>query len=276
MKVSVLVENTKKDNCLACEHGLSLFIEYKDKAYLIDAGSTDIFMENARDMDLCLDKVKTCFLSHGHYDHSGGFYTFLKKHKDCTLYCMDSVFDAYYSGSNDHIHYIGVPESLYALKDRMIMISKDIEIEESIYCICHHSHNLKEIGLSKKLYRLEDGEYKPDDFSHEMSVVFKSEKGLIVVNSCCHAGIINVIKEVQDTLKEPIYAFIGGLHMKGKKNGKEICTFHEEEINELASFINNNHIHIYTGHCTGEIGYNLLKEKVESIHTLYTGKVFEL
>ena len=39
MKIGVLVENTAEDG-LSPEHGLCLYVEYKEKRYLIDSGET--------------------------------------------------------------------------------------------------------------------------------------------------------------------------------------------------------------------------------------------
>ena len=53
MKITVLVENTGKEP-LKCEHGLSLLIEFQGNKYLLDAGTSDIFMENAKRVMHCL------------------------------------------------------------------------------------------------------------------------------------------------------------------------------------------------------------------------------
>lgn len=46
MKITVLIENTAPEY-LKCEHGLSIYIAYNEKCYLLDTGSSDIFMDNA-------------------------------------------------------------------------------------------------------------------------------------------------------------------------------------------------------------------------------------
>ena len=69
MKMVVLVENSSR--CRLCaEHGLSVYIEYEGKTYLLDTGATALFAENAKELGIDLSKVDTAFLSHAHYDHS--------------------------------------------------------------------------------------------------------------------------------------------------------------------------------------------------------------
>ena len=47
MKIYTLIENTTCDDNLACEHGLSLYIEADGQRILFDAGQTGAFADNA-------------------------------------------------------------------------------------------------------------------------------------------------------------------------------------------------------------------------------------
>ena len=47
MEVAVLIENSAMEG-FACEHGLSFFIRFRGREYLLDAGSSGAFLENAR------------------------------------------------------------------------------------------------------------------------------------------------------------------------------------------------------------------------------------
>lgn len=88
MKMVVLVENSSR--CRLCaEHGLSVYIEYEGKTYLLDTGATALFAENAKELGVDLSKVDTAFLSHAHYDHSGGFEEFFKKNDKAAVYAGD-------------------------------------------------------------------------------------------------------------------------------------------------------------------------------------------
>lgn len=278
MKITVLVENTTK-NDLKCEHGLSFFIEFENQNYLLDAGTTDIFLENGKAMEVPIYDVSKCILSHGHYDHSGGFETYLVENGEVVVYAMKGADDEYYSGS-DGLHYIGIPKKiLQDYGERFIFVDKVIKIAEHVYLVPHNTAGLEKIGERAKLYMRKDGEYLPDDFRHEQSLVFQTEKGLIVFNSCSHGGMQNIIREVQEVFpKERIYAFFGGLHMKGKRDGEEICTFTDEELKLLVVFLKEVGLqYLYTGHCTGQVALGKLKIYAgDMIQELFTGRVIRL
>lgn len=275
MKITVLIENTTNSELIS-EHGLSLLIEFEEKKYLLDAGSTGVFLQNARAMKVALNDVECAVLSHGHYDHAGGFGAYLKENPAVKVYGMKAIQEEYYSGSGGSIHAIGVPEDvLPQYEKQFIFIEEVTKLAEHVYLIPHSTKGLEAIGERTKLYRKKGEEYVPDDFSHELSLVFDMEEGLFIFNSCSHGGIRNIMEEVKAVFPEKsIYAFCGGLHMKGTKNGTEICTFSKEEVKEIADYLKQEGIQkLYTGHCTGAPGLELLKEFLgEQVEDLFTGK----
>ena len=275
MKITVLIENTTRSD-LVSEHGLSLLIEFEGKKYLLDAGNTGIFLQNVKAMQLSLADVECAVLSHGHYDHAGGFGVFLEEHPSVKVYGMKDIKEEYYSGSGGAIHAIGVPkEVLPKHEDNFIFIEKVTKLAEHIYLVPHSTTGLEAIGERTKLYRKQNNEYVPDNFSHELSLVFEMKEGLFIFNSCSHGGIRNIIEEVKAVFPEQkIYAFCGGLHMKGTKDGVEYCTFSKDEVKEIAEYLKQEGLNrLYTGHCTGAPGFALLKECMgEQVEDLYTGK----
>ena len=193
---------------------------------------------------------------------------------------MKSAGQEYYSGSGGSIHYIGLPQALLERKDARMRLLEDVtEIEPGIWVVPHSTEGLEEIGRQKKLYRKEGEQYLPDDFSHELTLVYEMEMGLVLFNSCSHGGIENIITEVKRALpgKKP-YAFIGGLHMKGKKQGEEICTFTGEEVKAMTAFLEKSGLeYLYTGHCTGKIGLEMLKNELgDKVRRMQTGDIIEI
>ena len=276
MKITVLIENTTQSELL-CEHGLSLLIENNGKKILLDAGTTDKFLENARNMKLDLMDVDMCVLSHGHYDHSGGFYSYLQMNDVVKVYAMEK-FDEEYFSSNGGMHGIGVPKDIIKeFGHRFIKVSEVTKIDEGVYLVPHTTKGLEKIGERTGLFKKVDGEILPDDFAHEMSLVIYTKEGLTIFNSCSHGGFCNIIREVKEFFGDrSINAFVGGLHMKGMKDGVEYCTFSDEQITEIAVTMEQENIKkIYTGHCTGEAGFEKVRLACgdERVEKLYTGKI---
>ena len=276
MKITVLVENTGPSE-LKIEHGLSLYIEFNDKKYLLDAGPSDSFFKNAHALSIDLGRVDKAVLSHGHYDHGDGFMVFLNQYKDKVIYGAKNIFDDYYSCSGGSVHYIGLSSKLKQMKNRFNTISKDTKIDEKIYLILDDVSNTKEIGVQKKLYKKVDDVLQPDNFNHELSLVFDTPKGLVICNSCSHAGLESIVDNIKKRLNKPVYAYVGGLHMKSTKNHIETSSFTEEQIQNLCIFIEKNIQYVLTGHCTGNVSYDLLKKYLKNrIDFLTTGKTIEI
>lgn len=74
MKITTLMENTASSDCFTAEHGLSIYIETKDHIILFDSGPSGAFADNAAKLGVDLAKAEMAILSHGHYDHGGGFH----------------------------------------------------------------------------------------------------------------------------------------------------------------------------------------------------------
>lgn len=276
MKITVLVENTGPSE-LKIEHGLSLYIEFNDKKYLLDAGPSDSFFKNAHALSIDLGRVDKAVLSHVHYDHGDGFMVFLNQYKDKVVYGAKNIFDDYYSGSGGSVHYIGLSSKLKQMKNRFNTVSKDTKIDEKIYLILDDVSNTKEIGVQKKLYKKVDDVLQPDNFDHELSLVFDTPKGLVICNSCSHAGLESIVDNIKKRLNKPVYAYVGGLHMKSTKNHIETSSFTEEQIQNLCIFIKKNIQYVLTGHCTGNVSYDLLKKYLKDrIDFLTTGKTIEI
>lgn len=276
MRITVLMENTGPSE-FKIEHGLSLYIEFNDKKYLLDAGPSDSFFKNAHALSIDLGRVDKAVLSHGHYDHGDGFMVFLNQYKDKVVYGSKNIFDDYYSGSGGSVHYIGLSSKLKQMKNRFNTISKDTKIDEKIYLILDDVSNTKEIGVQKKLYKKVDDVLQPDNFDHELSLVFDTPKGLVICNSCSHAGLESIVDNIKKRLNKPVYAYVGGLHMKSTKNHIETSSFTEEQIQNLCIFIKKNIQYVLTGHCTGNVSYDLLKKYLKDrIDFLTTGKTIEI
>ncbi len=275
--VTVLIENTS-DGALACEHGLSLLIAYAGRRILLDAGSTDAFCANADALGISLTHLDACVLSHGHYDHSGGFHELFLRDPAARVYAQRGALDACFSGSG-RMHEISVPQDVASQRDRFILVDGVCELFPGVVLVPHSTPGLDRIGAKSGLYQKRNGQMTPDDFAHEQSLVLDTANGLVIFNSCSHAGAANIIREAKAACgQKRVYGYVGGLHMKGKQDGREICTFSDGELDALCDFfVQEGVARIYTGHCTGAPGFAELHRRLgDRVKRLTTGMAFTL
>ena len=264
MIIKVVIENTAIES-YKCQHGLSLYIEHKGRDYLLDSGCDGRFIENADKLNIDLGALDYVIASHGHFDHCGGFRTLLSDH-DLMIYAMKDLFDEYYSNSNDQMHYIGVSKRLMEYRDHFIFIDEITELEKDVYLV---PDLLDEGIISKKtgMFKKVGSNYVYDTFSHELSLVFKSNHGLMIFNSCSHRGVKEIIEHVEEEFNEPVNVYVGGLHLKGGR-------YSDAEIEDIGYMLKEKGIELYTGHCTDLYSYRILKSILkEKIHHLSSGKI---
>lgn len=269
MKATVLVDNIDNGD-LKGEWGLCIYIEYQGKNILLDAGGTKLFLENAKKLGLSIEDVDYAVLSHAHYDHSGGMIDFFKSNSKSSFYLQDTADENCYFKKWIFYKYIGLTKHILTdYKDRIIFARDDFELMPGVYLIPHKTPGLEKIGKREKMYKKINRKGFPDDFSHEQSLVFDTEKGLVIFNSCSHGGAVNIINEVSQTFPDKkVYGLIGGFHLFNKS---------AEEVRELARKINDTGIsYVCTGHCTKQRAYNILEETLDDkLHQLHVGLEME-
>lgn len=271
MKATVLIENAT-DSALLSEHGLSLFIEYRDKRYLLDAGDSDLFLQNVDALGVDLSTVDTAVLSHGHHDHSGGFEAFFARNKNAPVYLRRGAEQRYIGGSDRHE--AGLPAGLCEkYPERFVFTDALTQLDPGVWLIPHTTPGLANIGARAALYRVEGETLVPDDFRHEQSLVFETSQGLILFSSCSHCGIATAVREALKALPgRAVLAVVGGFHLMSP-DGPDTLGYSEAEVRALARDLTALGVReIFTGHCTGGPAFALLKDELgDACQALCTG-----
>ena len=265
MKFTVLTDNNGR-NGLEGEWGLSVFIEYNGKNFLLDAGNTGLFAENAKKLGIDLETVEAAFLSHAHYDHSDGFPEFFKANTKAKLYIRSGCRESCYARKEGKIEYIGIKKGfLSEFENRIERVDGIKEVCEGVWLVGHTTPGTEAVGKREEMFVRTASAYRPDGFDHEQSLVFKTGQGLVVFNSCSHIGAAAIIKEVSDAFEgEKVVALIGGFHLYNKSE-KEVRAF-AEAVKETGSET------LVTGHCTGEEAFSILREELgDAVTGLYAG-----
>lgn len=270
MYARVLIDNLAPEGFTA-EWGLAVWIEYEGHKLLLDTGTTGAFAENARGMGICLDEAELCFISHGHYDHTDGLQAFFRENSHAKVLLRDSAQKKYYGKKEGRCRYIGMNrEILRRHADRLEFVRGNARPLKGVWLIPHSSAGLEKIAARSDLYVRRGLRLRPDNFSHEQSLVFETPDGLVVFNSCSHAGPDNIIAEVRAAFPgRPVRALIGGLHL---------YKLTDEEVRAFALRLRETGVdRVYTGHCTGERAYAILREELgEGVRQLCTGLEIEV
>lgn len=278
MKITILIENNGSSH-YKTEHGLAVHINFNGKNYLLDAGASDAFILNANRLGIDLQQVDTAVLSHAHYDHSGGFEAFLQLNKEAKIYLREEGKQAYYAKTSAGERYNGIPKGLLSSSpNRFVFVNSDYQLDENVWLIGHKTSGLESRGKLSKLYQMKNGELVPDNFAHEQSMVFDTAKGLVIINSCSHGGIDNIVTEVKAALPgKNAYAVVGGFHLMGP-TGTKTLGVSETEIRQLAEKLREQNVQrIYIGHCTGAPAYEIMRLTLgERVQHLHTGTVIEI
>ena len=262
MKIQVLIDNIASccgSRKLFGEWGLSVYVEFEGKRYLLDTGASHLFAKNAGVMGVDLSKVDIGILSHSHFDHSDGMARFFALNKNAPFYLRKGAGENCYHthkliGRFAYHEYIGIHKGfLKRFADRIRFAEGDMQIAPNVYLVPHKTPGLEAIGECAHLSVKENGKYRYDSFDHEQSLVFDTPKGLFVMNSCSHGGADNIVKEIEATFPDKnIYAILGGFHLFRYKD--EVVRAFAERLRELDVQ------KIYTGHCTGNRAFEILHE----------------
>ena len=277
MKVTVLMENTALEGCgLTPEHGLSLYIEYRGRKLLLDAGSSGKFADNAQALGVDLTAVELAALSHGHYDHADGLRRFFQVNDRAKVYARPGAAGPYFSMRTDGPCFIGIHREIFAQsQDRFVSVDGLYPLMEGAWLAPDPVQAPDGSGRSDGLlFKRGEDDFIPDDFRHEQSLVLEGEKGLVVFNSCSHSGIVPIVREVLDQLPgKQVYAVVGGFHMAAKGQGALNCT--PEYVFQVAGALKELGVEeLHTGHCTGEAAFALLRERFgPGCHALSAGQV---
>ena len=252
--------------CCAC-HGLSVLITGRQgdtrRTMLFDVGPyPDLWLDNAKRLDVDLSAIEMVFLSHWHYDHSGGF-------PEVVAVIAKARADA------------GLPPPLVDLHPKrpdqrgiklpsgdMILLPDEptvAEIEAAGGVIVTHDtpHPLcggfffgsgeiarvtdYETGLAGHYsFYGDDGAEDPLIMDERFVAACVRGRGMTVFSACSHAGVINVCLDAKAHFPEaPVDMVLGGYHLAGKVMEMRIDATVEDLKGRIDPRL------VAPGHCTG-------------------------
>jgi 7,8-dihydropterin-6-yl-methyl-4-(beta-D-ribofuranosyl)aminobenzene 5'-phosphate synthase len=275
------------------EHGLGfLIIVYEDdkkkpiKKIIFDTGGPNLtFLHNIDVRQLNINDVDTIILSHWHYDHSRGLYQILRgiENEVQIISHEYAKFERFFVRSQD----VEIKDLIGRSRDYLIPLlsnsklvnQQPIDIDkidklngkvifsEDIYEILN-DETIKifasgEIPRHVKLEEfnnfisLQNNKIEYDKIMDDKCLILEFENEVIILNGCCHSGIINTINYIKSFTKKPISHIIGGFHMVSASDERLIKT-----IDFLSSFQDyDNPIYLFPIHCSGERFLNMINKQ---------------
>ena len=255
LTMTVLSDNIAEEP-LTAEWGLSILVEADGRRILLDTGGGQAFASNARLLGLDLSAVDTAVLSHAHYDHADGMETFFGINGKAPFLVREEAEENCFGLKEGQMTYIGIRRGTLATwASRITPVSGVYEIASGILLVPHREGDYSAIARRGDLYTERDGEYLPDDFSHEQSLVIDTPRGAVIFNSCSHTGPENILRDVEELAgRREIQAYVGGLHL---------YKLTDEELLVLCRQLRDSAVRrFYTGHCTGEHAFEVLRSEL--------------
>ena len=281
MEITTLIENSKEDESsdLLPEHGVSLFFRTKKHTILFDTGKSDRFLKNAKILRVPVTDVDILVISHGHYDHGGGLKAFLLENNHAKVYLKEEAISEYYAKRGLLKKYIGLDRALIDThSDRFVFIKEDTEIDKGIFILSEIKDSYPRPSGNSLLYEKSGGKIFLDRFLHELILVINEEGELVVFTGCSHRGILNMIETVESRFENTaISGVLGGFHLMNPIKNR--MSENEDAVRNIGRTLlkKKNLEMVYSGHCTGNEAYMLLKAEMKSKLDLFsTGKVIRV
>jgi len=226
--------------------GLSLLLESQrgseQRNLMLDYGySPDALLNNIDILKVDPSKITALIISHGHFDHYGGLIGFLDSYREK----LPVDVKLYAGGEDTFCHRLSRSgDGQFAdsgTLDRRELAKRQVTIvlAETPTVIEGHAFTtgrIKRTSIEKILpnslveRKMQDGlgcdashytaaelqgKIVPDEHVHEHATCFYvKDKGLVVISSCGHVGIVNSVRQAQEVsgvLK--VHAIAGGFHL---------------------------------------------------------------
>jgi 7,8-dihydropterin-6-yl-methyl-4-(beta-D-ribofuranosyl)aminobenzene 5'-phosphate synthase len=199
------------------EWGFSALVIADGHPILFDTGAhPDTVLRNARELKIDLSNVPDVILSHHHLDHTAGLVTLRREYSKTNPGALARA----HVGAGIFLTRDGgkmpVIKSEYeAAGGSFVQYDRAREMFPGVWLTGPVPRKYPERNWSGagKL-RTEDGKLVEDNLPEDQSLVIDTDKGLVLISGCGHAGVINTLDYANAKIRRaPLHAAIGGFHL---------------------------------------------------------------
>jgi 7,8-dihydropterin-6-yl-methyl-4-(beta-D-ribofuranosyl)aminobenzene 5'-phosphate synthase len=227
------------------EWGFAALVEVDGHRILFDTGARpQTVAANITELKVDLTGINDVILSHNHGDHTGGLMTLRRNlmEKDAKSLSVAHVGKGIFLKREG-----GGMEALKAAYEssggRFIEYNKPAEILPGVWLTGPVPRAYPERNYQTKPFVTPQGPVE-DNVPEDMSMVFQTAKGLVVLSGCGHSGVVNTLEYARDSIaKVPVYAALGGFHLLNLDDDKLAWTAQKLKEFGVQNFLG--------AHCTG-------------------------
>jgi 7,8-dihydropterin-6-yl-methyl-4-(beta-D-ribofuranosyl)aminobenzene 5'-phosphate synthase len=205
------------------EWGFSALVVADGHRILVDTGAyPDTVLRNCRELKIDLSGVPDVILTHNHNDHTGGFLALRKEYAKVDssalsrAHVASGIFLTRVRNDGREINRMaGLKREYEATGAVVIEYSEPKELFPGVWLTGPVPRKYPERNWSGTgRLRTADGKIVEDNVPEDQSLVIDTDRGLVVITGCGHAGIVNICEYSRSTIrKAPVYAVLGGIHL---------------------------------------------------------------
>lgn len=272
--LTVLCDDTAASDKYLTEHGMSILVELPNgRRWLMDTGTTDIFLLNARRMGINLDDLAGIAISHGHDDHTGGLAFYPRLKGAPPVYGHPYIWHKQYDiKKGEPVRILGMPYLSRKYVDPVFHpVNHSFKLDEGLVFFTDIPREPGSYAPVKGKYFNEDGT-GPCPIVDDATLVVRTPRGLVAIFGCAHAGYVNILKEIRKEFPDDkLLSVVGGLHMDGAND--EVL----EEAAAYTDFFKAEGFTFYGGHCTGGRAIEHFRKRYgdKAVRPLGSGRVIK-